>query len=101
LGTGSRAAGRRARQIGFKLPSRSAAGRDEASAVVRRVTGESADLAQTAVRDAERLMVNAKRALRGARAKAEVERTNGESNPAAGRRRGRLARAVDDLTDPD
>lgn len=95
----SRAAGRRAHQIGFKLRSRSAAGRDEALAAVRRVTGELADLAETAVRDAERLVVNAKRALRRARAKAEAERTHGESNPAAGRRRGRLARAVDDLTD--
>jgi IS5 family transposase len=95
----SRAAGRRARQIGFKLRSRSAAGRDEALAAVRRTTGELADLAETAVRDAERLVANAKRALRRARAKAEAERAAGESDPVAGRRRGRLARAVDDLTD--
>jgi IS5 family transposase len=95
----SRAAGRRARQIGFKLRSRSAAGRDEALAAVRRTTGELADLAETAVRDAERLVANAKRALRRARAKAEAERAAGESDPAAGRRRGRLARAVDDLTE--
>jgi transposase, IS5 family len=95
----SRAAGRRAHQIGFKLRSRSAAGRDEALAAVRRTTGELADLAETAVRDAERLVANARRALRRARAKAEADRANGESDPAAGRRRGRLARAVDDLTD--
>jgi IS5 family transposase len=95
----SRAAGRRAHQIGFKLRSRSAAGRDEALAAVRRTTGELADLAETAVRDAERLVANAKRALRRARAKAEAERAAGESDPAAGRRRGRLARAVDDLTE--
>lgn len=94
----SRAAGKRAHQIGFKLRSRSAAGRDEALAAVRRVTGELADLAETAVRDAERLVVNAKRALRRARAKARAEHARGESDPVAGRRRGRLARAVDDLT---
>ena len=95
----TRAAGRRAHQIGFKLRSRSAAGRDEALAAVRRTTGELADLAESAVRDAERLVANAKRALRRARAKAEADRANGQSDPAAGRRRGRLARAVDDLTD--
>lgn len=94
------AVGRRAHQIGFKLRSRSAAGRDEALAAVRRTTGELADLAETAVRDAERLVANAKRALRRARAKAEAERVNGESDPAARRRRGRLAaRAVDDLNE--
>ena len=95
----SRAAGRRAHQIGFKLRSRSAAGRDEALAAVRRVTGELADLAETAVRDAERLVANAKRALRRARTKADADRAVGESDPVAGRRRGRLARAVDDLSD--
>jgi IS5 family transposase len=93
----SRAAGRRAHQIGFKLRSRSAAGRDVALAAVRRVTGELADLAETAVRDAEAVVANAKRALRGARAKAQAERASGESDPTAGRRRGRLARAVQDL----
>lgn len=95
----SRAAGRRAHQIGSKLRSRSAAGRDEALAAVRRTTGELADLAETAVRDAERLVANAKRALRRARIKAEADRAAGESDPVAGRRRGRLARAVADLTD--
>jgi transposase, IS5 family len=94
----SRAAGRRAHQIGFKLRSRSAAGRDEALATVRRVTGDLADLAEAAVRDAEAVVANAKRALRRARAKAQARRTIGESDSAAGRRRGRLARAVDDLT---
>jgi IS5 family transposase len=94
----SRAAGRRAHQIGFKLRSRSAAGRDEALAAVRRVTGELTDLAQAAVRDAERLVVNAKRTLRRARAKAQAEHASGEFDAVAGRRRGRLARAVDDLT---
>ena len=95
----SRAAGRRAHQIGFKLRSRSAAGRDEALAAVRRTTAELADLAESAVRDAERLAANARRALRRARAKAEADRAAGETDPVAGRRRGRLARAVDDLED--
>jgi IS5 family transposase len=95
----SRAAGRRAHQIGFKLRSRSAAGRDEALAAVRRTTGELADLAEAAVRDAEQLVANAKRAVRRARAKAQADRANDKSDPAAGRRRGRLARAVNDLTE--
>ena len=49
--------------------------------------------------DAERLVANAKRALRRARAKAQTDRANDERDPAAGRRRGRLARAVNDLTE--
>jgi len=95
----SRAAGKRAHAIGAKLRSRSAAGRDEALAGVRRVTGEMADLAETAAADAERLLANAQRSLRRARAKAAAQKTRGEQNAAAGRRRGRLARAVDDLAD--
>lgn len=42
-------------------------------------------------------MANAKRAPHRARAKAETDRTNDRSDPAQGR--GRLAKAVDDLTD--
>jgi IS5 family transposase len=76
--------------------TRSAAGKDEARAAVGRVTGELADLAETAVKDAERLLVNAKRALRRARAKAQDLKASGGHDPVAGRRRGRLARAVDD-----
>ena len=95
----SRAAGKRAHAIGAKLRMRSAAGRDEALAAVRRVTGELADLAETAAKDAERLLVNAKRALRRARAKAAPKRARGGHDAAAGRRRGRLARAVNDLTE--
>ncbi|HEY6425095.1 MAG TPA: ISNCY family transposase [Pseudonocardiaceae bacterium] len=95
----SRAAGKRAHAIGARLRSRSAAGRDEALAAVRRTTGELADLAETACGDAERLLANAKRALRRARAKAAEQRANGERNEATGRRRGRLARAVNDLDD--
>jgi IS5 family transposase len=95
----SRAAGRRAHQIAAKLRTRSAAGRDEAQATVRRVTGELAELAATAAADAHRLLVNAKRALRRAKAKAERLRKRGVRDAVAGRRRGRLARAVNDLTD--
>jgi IS5 family transposase len=95
----SRAAGKRAHSIGFKLRSRSAAGRDEALAAVRRTTGELADLAETAATDAERLLTNAKHALRRARAKATARKAQGEHDGAAGRRRGRLARAIDDLED--
>ncbi|RZL85192.1 MAG: ISNCY family transposase [Rhodococcus sp. (in: high G+C Gram-positive bacteria)] len=95
----SRAAGKRAHSIGAKLRSRSAAGRDEALAVVRRTTGELADLAETAATDAERLLANAKHALRRARTKATAQKAQGEHDAAAGRRRGRLARAIDDLED--
>jgi IS5 family transposase len=95
----SRSAGKRAHEIGAKLRTRSAAGRDEAQATVRRVTGQLAELAATAAEDAERLLVNAKRALRRARAAADRQRERGEHDPAAGRRRGRLARAVNDLAE--
>ncbi len=93
----SRAAGKRAHAIGFRLRSRSAAGRDEALAAVRRVTGELADLAETAATEAERLLVNAKRSLRRARTKARAQQGNPQHDAATGRRRGRLARAIDDL----
>ena len=95
----SRAAGRRAHEIAAKLRTRSAAGREEAQATVRRVTGELAELAATAAEEAERLLANAKRALRRARATADELRERGEHDAAAGRRRGRLARAVNDLTE--
>ena len=95
----SRAAGRRAHEIAAKLRTRSAAGRDEAQATVRRVTGQLAELAATAAEEAERLLANATRALRGARVTADELRERGEHDAAAGRRRGRLARAVNDLTE--
>ena len=60
----SRAAGKRAHSIGARLRTRSAAGKDEAQAAVRRVTGELADLAEVVARDAERVLANAKRGLR-------------------------------------
>ena len=95
----SRAAGKRAHEIAAKLRTRAAAGREEAPAAVRRVTGELAELAAIAAGEAQRLLVNARRALRRARAKADELRKRGIQDAAAGRRRGRLARAVNDLTD--
>ena len=92
----SRSAGKRAHAIAAKLRMRS--GRQEAQAVVVRVTGELAELAATAAEEAQRLLINAKRALRHAQAKADALRTRGIHDAAAGRRRGRLTRAVNDLT---
>ena len=66
----SRAAGARAHGIAAKLRSRTLAGRDEAQAGVRRITGELAGLAERAAADAEPLLANARRALRRAEAKA-------------------------------
>jgi transposase, IS5 family len=94
----SRSAGARAREIGAKLRLRAAQTRDEAQAVVRRVTGELAGLAERAATEAEALLGNARRALRRAQTKAAELTAAGERDPAAGRRRGRLRRAVNDLT---
>lgn len=94
----SRAAGRRAHDLNAKLRTRSAEGRDEAMAVVRRKNAELAGLADTATREAQRLLTNAKRALRVARAKAAALTAVGQKDAVAGRRRGRLARAINDLT---
>src|SRR3954451_11653022 len=93
----SRAAGKREHDLNAKLRTRNAAARDEALAVVRRKNAELAHLADTAADEAERLLANAKRALRRARKKAADLTASGGHDPAAGRRRGRLARAVDDL----
>lgn len=90
----SRSAGKRAHAIAAKLRLRAAAGRDEAQAVLRQVTGELADLAEVAATQAQRLLTNAKRA----RARAAQLRADGEHDPATGRRRGRLVRAINDLT---
>jgi transposase, IS5 family len=67
--------------------------------VVLKVTGALADLAETAVREAERLLTNAKQAVRRAKAKAAALAARGERDAAAGRRRGRLVRAVNDLAE--
>jgi IS5 family transposase len=76
-----RSAGRRARSIASKLRLRGAQNRDEAQAAVQRITGELAGIAEQSVRDAAAVLRNAKRALRAA----------------AGQRKGRLHRAVNDL----
>jgi len=57
-----RAAGRRARAIAAKLKLRN----DDAKAAVLRITGELADLAEVTAADADRVVANARRALRRA-----------------------------------
>src|SRR6476469_7375718 len=66
----SRAAGSRAHGIAAKLRSRAQLGRDQVKDSVQRIIGELADLARATARDAQRVLVNARRALRRARAKA-------------------------------
>jgi IS5 family transposase len=94
----SRAGGKRAHAIAAKLRLRGAAGRDEAQATVLQVTGELAELAATAADEAQQLLVNARQALRRTKAKADKLCKRGIVDAPAGRRRGRLARAVNDLT---
>jgi transposase, IS5 family len=94
----SRSAGKRAHDLGSKLRLRTTAGKDAAQAAVFRVTGELAQLAESAVKDAERLLTNAKRALCRAHAKAARRKVRWR-DAAAGRRRGRLGRAINDLTE--
>ena len=93
----SRAAGKRAHAIAMKLRSRAAQAADEKQAAVGRATGELADLAGCAAAGARRLLANARRALRRADAKAAALAAAGLKDAAAGRRRGRLRRAVNDL----
>jgi len=95
----SRSAGKRAHGIAAKLRLRGAVGRDEAQHTVQRITGELAGLAERAAADAQRLLTNARRALRRAQLNSEQLSAAGGRDPAAGRRRGRLRRAVNDLTD--
>jgi transposase, IS5 family len=95
----SRAAGRRAHAIAVKLSSRAAQSRDEKQAAVGRATAELADLAERAADEARRLPANARRALRRAEAKAAALAAAGLKDAAAGRRRGRLRRAVSDLAE--
>jgi transposase, IS5 family len=73
----SRSAGKRARSIAANLKRRTGEAKDQ----VKRITGELADLAGLAADEAQRVISNAKRALRRQGAAAS----------------GRLARAVDDL----
>jgi transposase, IS5 family len=77
----SRSAGQRARSIAAKLRLRGAAAREEGQAVVLRITGELAGIAESAMREAQTVLRNARRALR----------------TATGHRRGRLHRALNDL----
>jgi transposase, IS5 family len=93
----SRAAGKRAHAIAVKLSSRAAQAREEKQAAVARSTGELADLAECAAAEARRLLANARRALRRADANAAALAAAGLKDAAAGRRRGRLRRAVSDL----
>jgi IS5 family transposase len=93
----SRSASAKAHGIAAKLRSRAQLGRDEARAGVQRITGELADLAESAIMDARVLLVNARRGAGRARAKATVLAQVGDQHAAAGRRRGRLIRAVNDL----
>ncbi|CCK63723.1 Transposase (Part 2) [Mycobacterium canettii CIPT 140070017] len=93
----SRAAGRRAHAA--KLRSRAELGRDETRAAVLRFTGELAELAEAAAQEAQHLLDNAKQVVRRAKAKAAALAARGERDAVAGRRRGRLVRAVNDLTE--
>lgn len=77
-----RSAGRRARSIASKLRLRGQQQRDQAQAAVRRITGELADIAEQASREAAEVLRNAKRALRAA----------------TGTRKGRLQQAINHLT---
>ena len=67
--------------------------------MIQRVTGELTDLAEVAAKQAQRLLTNAQRALARARAKTARLRVHRGHDPATGRRRGRLARAVNDLAE--
>jgi transposase, IS5 family len=93
----SRSAGARAHAIASKLRLRGAQAGDQARAAVARGTGELADLAERAAADARRLLASARRALRRAEARAAALAAAGQRDAAAGRRRGRLRRAVNDL----
>ena len=84
--------------IGAKLRSRSAAGRDEALAAVRRTTGDLADLAETAVVTRSGCWSTPSARCAGHAPRPRAAKAEGLANDAAaGRRRGRLARAVNDL----
>ena len=80
----SRAAGKRAHGIAAKLRSRSQLGRDQVKDGVARITGELADLAQATARDAQRLLGNARRALRRAEVTAAELAQAGVRDPPRG-----------------
>jgi IS5 family transposase len=77
-----RAAARRVRQIASTLRTRGKLSREESSRVIRRVTGELADLAEQAAAQAAAVVRNGRRAVNKA---------------LSGRVRGRLRRALDEL----
>jgi IS5 family transposase len=77
-----RSAARRAHAVGSKLRLRGQAHRDEAPAVVVRITGELAGIAEQSIRDAAAVVRNATYALRRA----------------SGQRKARLHRALNHLT---
>lgn len=78
----SRSAGQRARSIAAKLRLRGAAAREEGQVAVLRITGQLADIAEAATTDAQAVLRNARRAL----------------TRVTGQRRGRLHRAINDLS---
>ena len=77
-----RAAARRVREIAAKLRSRSKLSREGTTQVIRRVTGELADLAGKAAAQAAAVLRNGRRAIPEA---------------VSGRMRGRLRRSLDEL----
>jgi IS5 family transposase len=77
-----RAAARRVREIAVRLRTRGKLSREESTGVIRRVTGELADLAEKALAEAAAVLRNGRRALPRA---------------LSGRVRGRLRRALDEL----
>jgi IS5 family transposase len=79
---GRRAAARRVRQIASRLRTRGKLSREESTAVIRRVTGELAGLAEKTAAQAAAVLRNGRRALPRA---------------LTGRMRGRLRRALDEL----
>ena len=94
----SRAVSRRAHALNAKLRTRSAAARDEAIAVVKRKNAELADLAEATIVDAKRLLTNAQRAIRTAKAEAARRKAaRVAADPDQGRRQGRLVQAVNHL----
>jgi IS5 family transposase len=76
-----RSAARRARAIASKLRLRGAQQRDQAQAVVQRITGELADIAEQTMREVSAVIRNARRAL----------------SSASGPRKGRLLQAINHL----
>jgi IS5 family transposase len=78
-----RAAARRMREVASKLRTRGKLAREESSQVIARVSGELADLAQKAAAQAAAVLRNGRRAVPKA---------------IGGRVRGRLRRALDELT---